>query len=65
MQLQQDYVSVEARANEYENDKNMEHTMQSQKWEEFGRLAESMRSLSRSMASQGVAPRSSTKILRY
>ncbi|XP_046563263.1 ELKS/Rab6-interacting/CAST family member 1-like isoform X2 [Haliotis rubra] len=65
LQLQHEIVSMEARLNEFESDNNLEHTVQSQKWEEFGRLAESMRTLSHTMAAQSVTPRSSTKILRY
>ncbi|XP_071115264.1 paramyosin-like isoform X1 [Haliotis cracherodii] len=65
LQLQHELISVEARLNEFENENSLEHTVQSQKWEEFGRLAESMRTLSHSMAAQSVTPRSTTKILRY
>ncbi len=58
---------VQAECHDLERLKSMESTLNTQKWDEFSRLAESMKNLSRSMAhnSPHVSPSRSAKLLDY
>lgn len=53
MELRADVAALESRLKQTEYHKSLELSAQSQKWEEFGRLAESMRTLSSTMAHTG------------
>ncbi|KAL5014844.1 hypothetical protein ScPMuIL_009114 [Solemya velum] len=53
----------ESRAKDYESMQNLEQSVQTQKWEEFEKLAENMRSLSHSMAHSTLGR--SAKITQY
>lgn len=57
MELRAEIAQMESRLKQVEFQKSLELSAQSQKWEEFGRLAESMRTLSSTMA-QTASPRS-------
>lgn len=50
IELRADVASLESRLKQVEYQKSLELSTQSQKWEELGRLAENMRSLSSTMA---------------
>ena len=54
-------AALDARVKQAEYQKSLELSAQSQKWEEFGRLAESMRTLSSTMA-QTTTPRSKLQL---
>ena len=56
-ELRAEMAALDARLKQAEYQKSLELSAQSQKWEEFGRLAESMRTLSSTMA-QSTTPRS-------
>nr|KAG5691351.1 hypothetical protein BaRGS_033400 [Batillaria attramentaria] len=57
IELRGEMATLESRLKQTEYQKTLELSAQSQKWEEFGRLAESMRTLSSTMA-QTTTPRS-------
>ncbi|XP_050409541.1 golgin subfamily A member 6-like protein 22 isoform X2 [Patella vulgata] len=65
MTLQSEVSSLDARMQDLDYQKNLESTVHSQKWHEFGRLAESMRSLSTTMARSASPTQSQSKILQY
>ena len=52
MKIQHSLHSLEVRVQNADYQTDVQLSLQSQKWEEFGRLAESMRTLSHTMASQ-------------
>ena len=56
VQLQLQVSRLSGRLKELEHLKDLESTVHSQKWEEFSRLAESMKNLSHSMASRSQSP---------
>ena len=55
--------TMEVRLKELDHVKSLESSIQSQKWEEFEKLAESMRTLSHSMKTQSGS--SSARLLQY
>ncbi|ESO86092.1 hypothetical protein LOTGIDRAFT_129830 [Lottia gigantea] len=63
--LQSEISSLESRLHDLDYQKNLESTVHSQKWQEFGRLAESMRTLSSTMARSTSPTHSTSKLLQY
>ena len=61
--------SLETRLKDLEHLKDLESSVHSQKWEEFSRLADSMKNLSRTMANTGspkpTKARGSSGLLEY
>lgn len=53
---------MESKVKEVEHVKYLEATVQTQKWEEFEKLAESMRNLSHTMSTSGS---STTRVIQY
>jgi hypothetical protein len=61
IELKAEIAALENRVKHAEYQKSLELSAQSQKWEEFGRLAESMRTLSSTMA-HNTTPRSKLQL---
>ena len=59
--LRSQIISLEDRVRELEQYQTMEITSQSAKWSEFERLAESMRTLSHTMAQSSTSPLGGTR----
>ncbi|XP_045216579.2 ELKS/Rab6-interacting/CAST family member 1-like isoform X2 [Mercenaria mercenaria] len=62
--LRSQVFSLEQRVDELDQFNSLEHTSQSQKWEEFEKLAESMRTLSHTMAHSSTRTRSPRTLLK-
>ena len=65
--LQSQVHSMQSELKDMGRLKSLETTLSSQKWDEFGRLADSMKSLSRSMVHSGSPSptRSGSRLLDY
>lgn len=60
--LRSQVLTMESKLKDLEHLNSLESTVQSQKWEEFEKLAENMRTLSHSMAHSSV---SKSRVMQY